>query len=73
MKLTDEQKTKISQLTEAQTARCIEAKKQHQANHQQILALLTPDQQQTLKAAADDAEHCHKVGHMAPEEHAVHA
>ena len=73
MKLTNEQKTKISQLTEAQTARCTEAKKQHQANHEQILALLTADQQQTLKAAADDAEHCHKEGHMALEEHAVHA
>ena len=73
MKLTDDQKTKISQLTEAQTARCAEAKKQHKANHEQILALLTPDQQQTLKAAADDAEHCHKDGHMALEEHAMHA
>ena len=73
MKLTGDQKAKISQLTEAQTARCAEAKKQHKANHEQILALLTPDQQQTLRAAADDAEHCHKDGHMAPEEHAVHA
>ena len=73
MKLTDEQKTKISQLTEAQSARCTEAKKQHQASHEQILALLTPDQQRTLKAAADDAEHCHHDGHMALEEHAVHA
>ena len=73
MKLTNEQKAKISQLTAAQSARCTEARKQHKANHEQILALLTPDQQQTLKAAADDAEHCHKAGHMAPEEHAVHA
>src|SRR5476649_1793373 len=47
MKLTNDQKTKISQLTEAQSARCAEAKKQHKANHEQILALLTPDQQQT--------------------------
>ncbi len=73
MKLTDEQMKKISQLTEAQSARCAEAKKQHQANHEQILALLTPDQQQTLKNAADDAAHCHKDGHMALEEHAAHA
>jgi DNA-binding MarR family transcriptional regulator len=72
MKLTDDQKKKISQLTEAQTARCAEAKKQHKAAHDQIFALLTPDQQQTLKAAADDAEHCHKGDHMASEEHAVH-
>jgi Spy/CpxP family protein refolding chaperone len=59
MKLTDDQKTKISQLTEAQTARCIEAKKQHKAVHEQILALLTPDQHQKLQAAADGSEHCH--------------
>ena len=72
MKLTDDQKTKISQLTEAQTARCAAAKKQHQANHAQILALLTPGQQQTLKAAADDAEYCHKDGLAALEEHGVH-
>jgi hypothetical protein len=73
MKLTDIQMKKISQLTEAQSARCAEAKKQHQANHEQILALLTPDQQQTLKNAAEDAAHCHKDGHMALEEHAAHA
>ena len=73
MKLTDDQKTKISHFTQTQTAGCAEAKKVHKANHAQILALLTPDQQQTLKAAADDAEHCHKDGHMAPEGHAVHA
>ena len=72
MKLTDDQKNKIAALTEAQTARCAEAKKQHQANHEQILALLTADQQQTLKAAADEAEHCHKDGHMASAEHPVH-
>jgi len=70
MQLTGDQKTKISQLTQAQSARCAEAKTQHKASHEQILALLTPDQQQKLKAAADDAEHCHKDG---PVEHAVHA
>src|ERR1035437_1051892 len=73
MQLTTDQKTKISQLTKAQTARCTEAKKQHKANHEQILALLTPDQRQKLQAAADDAEHCHKDSHAAPAEHAVHA
>ena len=73
MKLTDVQKTKISQLTQAQTVRCSEAKKQHKANHEQILALLTTDQSQTLQTAADEASHCHKEGQMAPEEHAVHA
>lgn len=73
MKLTDDQKTKISQLTAAQTARCTEARKQHKANHEQILALLTSDQAQTLQTAADEARHCHKDGQMAPEEHAVHA
>jgi Spy/CpxP family protein refolding chaperone len=71
MKLTDEQKTKIAQLTEAQTARCVEAKQQHLANHEQILALLTPDQQQTLEIAADHADRCHRDGHLAREEHAV--
>ena len=73
MQLTNEQKTKISQLTKAQTARCIEGRKQHQATHEQILALLTPDQQQKLQAASDGPEHCHKDGHAAPEEHAAHA
>jgi Spy/CpxP family protein refolding chaperone len=73
MKLTDDQKTKIAQLTQAQTARCIEAKKQHQASHEQILALLTPGQHQTLQAAADDAAHCHQDGHGAHAEHPVHA
>ena len=73
MQLTNDQKTKISQLTQAQTARCTEAKKQHKANHEQILALLTPDQRQKLQAASDGPEHCHKDSHTAPEEHAVHA
>jgi hypothetical protein len=73
MKLTNEQKAKLSQLSAAQTARCTEAKKQHQANHEQILALLTPAQQQTLKAAAEDGEHCHQDVHMALAEHAVQA
>jgi Spy/CpxP family protein refolding chaperone len=73
MQLTNDQKTKISQLTKAQTARCIEGRKQHQATHEQILALLTPDQQQTLQAASDGPEHCHKDGHAAPGEHAAHA
>ena len=73
MKLTDDQKTKISQLTQAQSARCTEARNQHKADHEQILALLTPDQRQKLQAAADGSEHCHKDGHMAPAEHAAHA
>jgi Spy/CpxP family protein refolding chaperone len=73
MQLTNEQKTKISQLTKAQTARCIEGRKQHQATHEQILALLTPDQQQTLQAASDGPEHCHKDSHAAPGEDVAHA
>ena len=73
MQLTDDQKTKISQIAHAQTARCTEAKKQHKASHEQIIALLTSDQQQTLHAAADDSERCHKDGHLALAEHAVHA
>jgi len=73
MQLTNDQKTKISHLTEAQTARCAEAKKQHQATHEQILALLTPDQRQKLQAASEGPGHCHKDSHMAFEEHAVHA
>src|ERR1039458_2742284 len=47
MQLTNDQKTKISQLTQAQTARCTEAKKQHKANHEQILALLTRSEEHT--------------------------
>jgi hypothetical protein len=73
MKLTENQTTKITQLTSAQTARCAEAKKQHKASHEQILALLTPDQRQILKAAADDSEHCHEDGHSAPAGHTAHA
>ena len=73
MQLTDDQKKKISQISQAQTARCTEAKKQHKASHEQIIALLSPDQQQTLHAAADDSERCHKDGHLALAEHAVHA
>ena len=73
MQLTDDQKKKISQIAQAQTARCTEAKKQHKASHEQIIALLSPDQQQTLHAAADDSERCHKDGHLALAEHAVHA
>ena len=73
MQLTNEQKTKISQLTKAQTARCIDGRKQHQATHEQILAVLTPDQQQKLQAASDGPEHCHKDGQAAPGEHAAHA
>ena len=73
MQLTNDQRTKISQIAAAQTARCTEAKKQHKATHEQILALLTPDQQQKLQAASDGPGHCHKDGHMAPEEHMAHA
>ena len=73
MHLTNDQKTKISQLTTAQTARCTEGAKQHKATHEQILALLTPDQHQKLQAASDGPGHCHKDGHMAPGEHMAHA
>ena len=75
MQLTDDQKPKISQLTKAQTARCTEERNQHKATHEQILALLTPDQHQKLQAVSDGPEHCHKDkdSHTAPEENAVHA
>lgn len=73
MQLTNDQKTKISQLTTAQTARCTEEKKRHKATHEQILALLTPDQHLTLQTAAEGPGHCHKESHMAQEEHIVHA
>jgi Spy/CpxP family protein refolding chaperone len=72
MKLTNDQKTKISQLTQAQTARCTEQKKQHRATHEQILALLTPEQHQKLQAEADDSAHCHQDFHTALPAHAVH-
>jgi Spy/CpxP family protein refolding chaperone len=52
--LTDEQKAKISALTKKQTeesqALCAKAHEGHKATHAQILALLTPDQQQKLHA-----------------------
>lgn len=70
LQLTNEQKTKIAQFTKEQTARCSEEKKQHKATHAQILALLTPDQQKTLQAVADDSAHCHQGQHA---EQAVHA
>jgi Spy/CpxP family protein refolding chaperone len=73
MQLTNDQKTKISQLTKAQTARCTEEKKQHKTTHEQILALLTPDQHQKLQAASDGPEHCHKDSHTAPAKHALNA
>lgn len=72
MKLTDDQKTKISQLATAQKARCAEAKKQHTTTHEQILALLTPDQHQKLQTAADHSSHCHDGVHAAPAELPVH-
>lgn len=52
--LTDEQKTKIGALTKKQCeeshALCTQAHEAHKATHAQILALLTPDQQQKLHA-----------------------
>jgi DNA-binding MarR family transcriptional regulator len=73
MQLTNDQRTKISQIAAAQTARCTEAKRQHKATHEQILALLTPDQQRKLQDTSDGPGHCHKDSHMAPEEHMAHA
>ena len=73
LQLTNDQKTKISQLTTAQMAHCAEEKKQHRATHEQILALLTPDQHQKLQAASDGAGHCHMDSYKAHEQHAVHA
>ena len=73
MHLTDDQKAKISQLTKAQSARCDEEKKHHQATHAQILALLNPDQKQQLEAMAESAAHCHQGSPAATEANAVHA
>ncbi len=73
MKLTNEQKTKIAQLTAAQTARCAATKKLHQETHGQILALLTADQNEMLQASADEAHHCRSESEMTLEGHAVHA
>ena len=66
MQLTNDQKTKISQLTKAQSARCTEAKRQHKATHEQILALLTPDQHQKLQAAAVGGENENAAGDRSP-------
>ena len=70
LQLTSEQKTKISQLTQAQSARCAEEKKLHHATHEQILALLTPEQRESLHAMSEGPEHCH---HVAAVEAPVHA
>jgi Spy/CpxP family protein refolding chaperone len=52
--LTDEQKTRIGELTKKQCeeshALCTQAHEAHKATHAQILALLTPEQQQKLHA-----------------------
>ena len=73
MQLTGDQKTKIALLTKAQAARCAEEKKLHKATHEQILAILTPEQHEKLQAASEGPEHCHKDGPMAHEKLAVHA
>jgi Spy/CpxP family protein refolding chaperone len=73
LQLTNEQKAKISQLTAAQTARSAEEKKLHRITHEQILALLTSDQEQTLRAASDAPGHSHADGLATPVEHPVHA
>jgi len=65
LQLTSEQKAKISQLTQAQSARCAEEKKHHHATHEQILALLTPEQRDHLQSASAGAEHCRHEGHPA--------
>jgi len=69
---TSEQKSKITALTNKQTAEsqalCAKAHEGHKATHTQIVALLTPDQQQKLHAMeAAASEHCatsaaHAVG-----------
>jgi Spy/CpxP family protein refolding chaperone len=72
MQLTSDQKTRIAQLTKAQSARCAEEKRQHKATHEQILAILTPEQHEKLEAADAGPEHCHKDGPVAHEKIAVH-
>lgn len=72
MHLTSDQKTKIDHLTAAQTARCNEEKRLHRTTHEQILALLTPDQHQTLQAS-ENSDHGHKNHASADVELAAHA
>ena len=73
MQLTNDQKIKISQLTKAQSARCTEERNQHKATHEQILALLTPVQQEKLQVTSDGPGHWHRDSHAAPMEHSVQA
>ncbi len=60
--LSNEQKAKITALTKKQTeesqALCAKAHEAHKATHAQIIALLTPDQQQKLRAMEPAADHC---------------
>ena len=48
--LTGDQTAKIADLTKQQAERCAAAHQAHKATHDQILAILTPVQQATLKS-----------------------
>ena len=67
--LTSDQATKIADLTKQQAGRCAAAHQAHRASHDQILAILTPVQQATLKAMSPAGpEHCASGGPAANQE-----
>jgi Spy/CpxP family protein refolding chaperone len=63
LQLTNDQKSKITDLLKKQTEQlhglCAQARQLHQTTHAQMLALLTPDQQKSLQALSpSEPEHC---------------
>jgi Spy/CpxP family protein refolding chaperone len=63
LQLTNDQKSKITDLFKKQTEQlhglCAQARQLHQATHAQMLALLTSDQQKSLQALSPpEPEHC---------------
>ncbi len=63
--LSSDQTAKIANLTKQQAEHCAAAHQAHKATHDQILAILTPVQQATLKAMS---EHCASGGPAAAKE-----
>jgi len=71
LQLTNDQKSKITDLFKKQTEQlhslCAQARQLHQTTHAQMLALLTPDQQKSLQALSPpEAEHCCTTTTVAP-------
>lgn len=62
LQLTNDQKSKITDLLKKQTEQlhglCAQAHQLHETTHAQMLALLTPDQQKSLQALTHEPEHC---------------